>query len=242
MNGRDLTALSEIESPRPVGPFLAPLPEDDNGFRFTPRAFLDVRGRLTFKAHGVRELLLFLSQISQILGNCQGEERSQLSSEGRIELRAFMRIDTVQVERCIAKIGVNFAAMVFGADFVRHESFDEIKAYVMGDLHNTPEESTMHVRNAGPAKIFPFELDRSNHWLMMWNRRDDTLDFALSLYGGDSYLVRLANRRRPRVVERPLDIACINYAATSGRILRMTELEERVVAALDRPYGADHTP
>jgi hypothetical protein len=231
LNGENVTINDVIKSEKPKGVWFRTFSEnfDLKKKRPTTRIYIDDDNKLIIKSADISKSMDFIFSLLKMIYN--NEELSNhvkikntlkkniepTSSE--IALRISVKIEFIS--RAIAKIGLNFIAKLYGIDFVLNPEFNEIKKFILGEIHNTFEESELHVKpigpNTSPFQQIPFSDDR--HYLFSAYNDKNGLVFGLNLYGGKGgYLAKLGNIKPPQD-ENVFRFATINYSERKTEIL-----------------------
>lgn len=199
--------------------------------RLTPRIFLDDERRLVLRAESPEQGVRFLGTIFRVLPDklqdmiqnvrtAEMNVRDNVTGGNQLVMRT--KILPVLNARAVAKIGMNFLAKVHGVDIAMDSSFDEIKSFIYGEIHDSIEEMSLHVNliNAAEDPLSIVNADTDKHWAALLNIEGHLL-FALKFYGSGGYMAKLGrfNLSKMRTLPRTADIFSIDYSSRKISLL-----------------------
>lgn len=204
--------------------------------RFTPRIYLDDEQRLVLRATDIKNAVHFLSPIIHSIHHGSSALDDQVNTATVQSTGAGpryivnMTMQPILSARAVAKIACNFLACLYGEDFAKRPTFDEIKAFIRGDQDNTLDGMEKHVRRIGD-NISTFDMIRTRsdcHWLFIThNKKDGNLIFGIRFYGVGGYIVKLGNLRKIpfRFTSTPnIDFLSVNYSERITRLIPTSEI------------------
>ncbi len=223
LDGSNVIVSDKLSSPLPKGAWFRTFAEglDLSNKRITSRTFMDDDNKLILRGKTFEDVTAFLPYLLKLIYNSQNLNDCILNIPKNMvqgidtQVAAQVKVKLELVSRAVAKIGINFATKVYGSEYTTHPGFNEIKQFILGEIHNTFKEAGLHVKLMGPDNdIFnqfriPFSEDRHVMFLLFNSK---SLHFGLKLYGGiGGYLARLGNVPTP--VNKPgIQYATVNYS------------------------------
>lgn len=199
------------------------LPVDSDRKRYTPRIFLDDDQKLIVKAHDIEEAVRF---ICTVVNSISDKDKGQDVEIGLSAIHIQMQVNFVAVFRALAKIGVNYAIKLYGEEFVRDSAFDEIKAFINGEIYSNLDSAFKYVQMNQKNNLFEFlncSKDVDKHWIMLAYIPNLGLIFTIYMYGSSGYLVRLGEKKPPVNCEN-LAIATVDYKKRETSLLNPDEI------------------
>ena len=172
--------------------------EPPAGKVFTPRIFIDDKGRIIIKARtqddAIRILSLSIRVFKQGIDYNKLVDAAPTQFDPSPQMHFMMSFNLVSVFRAVAKIGMNVATYLFGKTYISANAYDPLRDFILGKAFNSIEEASRFVnfddQNNGVLSIFNTPHDK--HWLLL-SYNHPTLFFGLRLYGTGGYIVRLGD-------------------------------------------------
>ena len=153
--------------------------------RLTPRCAVDDRNRLYFRADDWKGVTRVLTELVR---NRRG---TGTGPQGDQTARIGIRVTMPPVCRAVMKTGLNYVAMVAGADVALDAAFDELRRIVLDE--GADDEVVRRCRVLGKEEqaaarraCFPSPSSDDEHRLML-DEFDGTVRFRIRLYGHIGY-------------------------------------------------------
>lgn len=229
LDNENIIINNTIRSDKPKGAWFRIFPEnfDLKEKRTTTRIYLDDDNKLIIKSADISKAIDFLfpllkiiynnDELSKHISNTQKKNVEPTSSEVAIRVSVKQEL----VSRAIAKIGLNFIAKLYGTDFALNTEFNEIKKFILGEIHNTFKEAGLHVKPIDPTTS-PFQqipLSEDRHYIFLTYNDKNGLVFGLNLYGGKGgYFAKMGNIKPPQDTPT-FRFATVNYLERKVELL-----------------------
>ena len=229
LDNENIIIKNTIQSDKPKGAWFRIFPGnfDLKEKRITTRLYLDDNNKLIIKSADISKAVDFIfpllkiiyttDELSKHISTTQKKNIEPASSE--VVIRISVKLELVS--RAIAKIGLNFIAKLYGTDFVLNPEFDEIKKFILGEIHNTFKEAGLHVKPIDPTTS-PFQqitLSEDKHYMFLTYNDKNGLVFGLNPYGGKGgYFAKMGDIKPPQ--DKPsFRFATVNYLERKVELL-----------------------
>lgn len=145
LDGENVIINNTIKSDEPKGAWFRTFPEnlDLKKKRRTTRIYLDDNNKLIIKSADISNAIKFIFPLLKMIYNTKELSKNINKTPKHVveptssELAIKVSIKLELISRAIAKIGLNFITKLYGVNFVLNPEFNEIKKFILGEIHNT---------------------------------------------------------------------------------------------------------
>lgn len=196
----------------------------------TPRFFQRLNGQLVLKTDinaNHEGLLRSMRRTLPSMLDRVSEATTHITNQPIVQIE--MPMDFYGSERALAKIGVNFLAHLFGADYIRLPDFDKIKSAIITGTPELPISSIPDEHKELISDLFGNVPEQCHCAMLMGLINDDgTLDvlFNAKLYGSGAHKITIAEKTNLPYPLEPIYFL-INYESNAIQALSMMEYQLR---------------